>query len=198
MPPSEIVDQKEVQKGHIPGDDDTLWSFFIGDMVVFAMFFCIYVAHRADALELYRASQASLNIAYGALNTLLLLTSSLFVAGAVTAFRRRALVACRRFMGWGFLCGLGFAIAKCVEYYVKAEAGITPFSNEFFTFYYVFTGIHLVHLLVGIGVLGYGYMKLRLFGLDSVTLQEIESGASYWHLVDLLWIVIFPLIYMLP
>ena len=194
MQPIEI----DAKDGHIPGDDDALWSFLIGDMIVFVMFFCIYAAHRAAAVELYRASQATLHVAYGVGNTLLLLTSSLFVAGAAAAFRRRALGPCRQLLGWGVLCGLGFAIAKCLEYYGKAEAGITPLSNEFFTFYYVFTGIHLVHLLVGVGVLGYGYVKLRVSGLEAMTLQEIESGASYWHMVDLLWIVIFPLIYLLP
>lgn len=103
-----------------------------------------------------------------------------------------------RLIGLAVLCGATFCVLKYFEYDAKLAKGITPETNDFFVFYYLLTGIHFVHLVVGVGVLGYAWVKLKMRGLSALSLEEMESSASYWHMVDLLWIVIFPLIYLLP
>ena len=71
-------------------------------------------------------------------------------------------------------------------------------TNEFFTFYYLLTGIHFAHVLCGVGVLAYFAWTLRSGAVGERDIYNLESGAVYWHMVDLLWIIIFPLIYLLP
>jgi nitric oxide reductase NorE protein len=164
---------------------------------MFSLFFITFVYYRRLDGELFAASQSLLNAAFGLLNTLFLLTSSWFVATAVQQARRQV----GRAVPAGFLlalgCGLAFSVLKVLEYREKITAGITPASNDFFMYYFVFTAIHFVHVIIGMGVLL--YMTRISWGgdRDATTLRNLESGASFWHLVDLLWIVLFALFYLL-
>jgi nitric oxide reductase NorE protein len=182
---------------HLPGDEG-IWLFIVGDMMVFTMFFGIFLYFRGLSPELYSSSQALLSPVYGIVNTIILLTSSWLVVAAVSAFRTGQEKVVARLIGLAALCGITFCVLKYFEYDAKLAKGITPETNEFFVFYYLLTGIHFVHLVVGVGVLGYGWVKLKLRGLSALSLEEMESSASYWHMVDLLWIVIFPLLYLVP
>ena len=182
---------------HLPGEEG-IWVFVMGDIIVFTLFFNIFLYYRNADLEVFQASRPMLNLHYGVVNTILLLLGSWFVATAMTAFRRRNLSISRNCMGLGALCGLAFCVLKYFEYAEKTAAGITPVTNDFFMFYFIFTGIHLTHVLVGLGVLTYFFVALGRKGIDGVGLMGMESSATYWHMVDLLWIVLFPLLYLLP
>jgi len=103
-------------------------------------------------------------------------------------------------------CGLGFAAVKIIEYREKITAGITLTTNDFYMYYYIFTGLHFLHVLIGMGVLVFLWFKARAAvqrkgelsdGDNEKEMMLIESGASYWHMVDLLWIVLFPLLYLM-
>lgn len=176
-----------------------IWLFIFGDILVFTLYFFVFGFERVHDLQTYRRSQAELNVALGLFNTLLLLTSSWLVASAMLLIREGGaprIAALKLLLAIG--CGLGFVGVKVVEYAEKVTAGITLTSNDFFTFYYMFTGIHLMHVLIGLGVLicmaWYAYTNP-----DSARkLVHFESGASFWHMVDLLWIVLFALLYLLP
>jgi len=181
---------------HMPGEEGA-WVFILGDMVVFAVFFGVIVYTRGQDPELFRASQAHLDQGLGTLNTLLLLTSSYFVARGVRAADGRGHGAAARLFGAALLCAAGFVVVKAIEYANGIDAGHTPATNDFFLYFYVFTGIHLLHVVIGAAVL---YALIRLTrraepGLRDRTL--IESGASYWHMVDLLWIALFSLLYLM-
>lgn len=183
---------------HLPGEEG-IWVFVMGDMIVFTFFFSIFLFYRNADIEVFQSSRPLLSLHYGVINTALLLLGSWFVATSVTAFRRRAPGAAKYCMGLGALCGLAFCVLKYFEYSGKFAEGITPTTNDFFMFYFIFTGIHLMHVIVGVGLLLYFWMSLsKPGGLDNVGLMGIESGATYWHMVDLLWIVLFPLLYLLP
>ncbi|MBR9910679.1 MAG: cytochrome c oxidase subunit 3 family protein [Gammaproteobacteria bacterium] len=184
-------------KGHVPGEVG-IWVLVMGDMLVFTLFFCVFLAYRSVDLELYRESRLQLNLHFGMLNTVLLLASSWLVATSIAAFRRRQLSVCKHSMGLAILCGLGFGLIKYFEYSEKFALGITPVSNEFFMFYFVLTGIHFLHLLIGLAVLSYLWLRLRRCGFDKLSPIVMESSATFWHMVDLLWIVLFPLLYLLP
>lgn len=195
---AQILDTTELPgqvRRHTPGEVG-IWVFILGDMLVFALFFCVFTFYRAQNLELYLQSQATLNQAYGAINTLLLLTSSLFVALAVHAMRRNFRHVAPKLFALAFVCGLGFATLKFVEYGEKIRAGITLTTNDFYMYFYIFTGIHFLHLVIGMGVLIFLWHRSRQEAADK-DLMLIESGASYWHMVDLLWIVLFPLLYLM-
>jgi nitric oxide reductase NorE protein len=93
--------------------------------------------------------------------------------------------------------GSGFAVTKAFEYGAKISHGITLLSNEFFTFYFFLTGLHFFHFLVGMGVLAMLWFRAGREAPDGPLCGWIESGGIYWHMVDLLWIVLFPLLYLL-
>ena len=136
----------------------------------------------------------------GLLNTCILLTSSWLVALATHAGRNGAMAAARLRL-WSAL-GVGgmFAVIKAVEYYVKIRAGITVSTNEFYTFYYALTGVHLFHYLVGLivlGVLARGAWQVRTADDEKRYLVWLEGGALYWHLVDLLWVFLYAILYLL-
>jgi nitric oxide reductase NorE protein len=179
---------------HTPGEDGT-WIFILGDMTVFSGFFITYLVYRSRSVELFNESSAELTQLYGVINTLLLLTSSVLVDTGLKAIRRRALrVAPRCFTG-AFLCGLGFSALKISEYTSKVGRGITPSTNEFWMYFYILTGLHFFHLLIGMAVLVYLMVKSKKELLTVKEFAFVEGGACFWHMVDLLWIVLFPLLY---
>lgn len=180
---------------HIPGELG-IWVFIFGDLLVFSLFFAVFVFHRADDPALYSASQATLNSRFGALNTLLLLTSSWFVVLGVNGARhhRRKRAAVLFFLA--FLCGAGFSTIKILEYSDKVAAGIGLTTNDFYMYYFIFTGLHFVHVIIGMVVLLFLTYKSRKGLSQPKDLVVLECGASYWHMVDVLWILLFPLLYL--
>ena len=189
--------EKQVKTArHVPGEPG-VWIFILGDMAVFALFFAVFMFYRGQDTALYQQSQALLNANYGAFNTLLLLTSSWFVVLGVNAARRNATKAAPALFALAFACGAGFAVTKVIEYAEKAEAGIGLTSNDFFMYYYILTGLHFLHVLIGMILLVVlGVIARR--GINKPgDLAVIEGGASYWHMVDVLWIILFPLLYLM-
>lgn len=180
---------------HLPGESG-VWVFILGDMIVFSLFFCVYLYYRGLNVPVFLDGQAQLNQTFGMLNTLLLLGSSLLVALAVERVRTGDSIRAPRLFLGALACGIGFCLIKVFEYGEKIRAGISITSNDFFMYYYVFTGVHWVHLLIGMGLLIALSKLSKKAALQASDLVFIESGATYWHLVDLLWIVLFPLLYL--
>lgn len=180
---------------HIPGEAG-IWIFIVGDMVIFSLFFLVFLHHRQQDLATFMHSQLTLNLHYGVLNTLLLLTSSWLVVSALKAMRRHAFHTARRLLVLGALCGVGFGAVKIIEYSEKIRAGINLATNEFYMFYFMYTGIHFGHVLIGLGVLTFLIFKTREQTYSAGDRMAFEGGAAFWHMVDLLWIVLFPLLYL--
>ncbi|MGI9126346.1 MAG: cytochrome c oxidase subunit 3 [Mycobacterium sp.] len=186
----------EVRRRHVPGEPG-LWVLIFGDMLVFTVLFGVYLTQRGGHRDLFAQSQDSLNRNLGAVNTLVLLTSSLLVVTAVHAQRADSSrhLSSRLMLG-AFGVGSLFVVIKAVEYYEKISAGIVPSTNEFFMYYYVLTGLHLAHVLIGLVVL---LVLSRLAANPDPSPRQygyIEGGGCFWHMVDLLWIVIFPLLFL--
>lgn len=179
--------------------NETIWVFILGDMCVFSIFFFMYLYYRSANLELYQQSQAMLNAHYGSINTLLLLTSSWFVVMALALLRKGDTVRCSRFTLGAIGFGSLFAVSKLMEYGEKTASGISFETNDFFVFYYLMTGIHFAHLLTGLAVLVYLYFSINKLGTPTKDqINTYELSGIFWHMVDLLWILIFPLLYLLP
>lgn len=173
-----------------------IWVFIFGDLAIFSLFFGVFVYERGQHPELFEAGRKALGLTAGAINTLLLLSGSLFVVLALHALRAAAGLRGRVLLGLALLCGTGFVANKAVEYTHLAEAGQTPAASDFFMYFFVFTGIHLLHLLLGLIALAIIWRIARKPVLAGPDLRNLEAGASYWHLVDLLWIVLFALLYL--
>ncbi len=186
---------KAASHGHIPGEAG-IWLFIFGDMMVFTVFFLIFLYYRGEDAALFIQSQRYLSQPLGVLNTLLMLTSSWFVASGIRAARfDKGRQAATGFI-LAFLCGFSFGIIKFIEYSSKFHAGITLNTNNFFMCYYMFTGIHFVHVLLGMVLLSFMGRYSWASSNTSQKISFLEIGASFWHLVDLLWIVLFALLYL--
>lgn len=184
------------QAAHLPGDL-AIWVFILAEMLAFAIFFAAYAFARAKNVELFNASQLTLDRTAGLVNTLLLITGSWCVARSVHAARHDAKAAATRWMLAGMACGCGFLAVKISEYADKFGAGISLSTNTFYMFYISLTFFHFMHVILGIVILGILFVKLRQGAYGSHDVHGLESGAAYWHMVDLLWIVLFPLVYVM-
>lgn len=176
----------------VPG----IWIFILLDMGFFAVLFLAYVLERAKQPALFATSQDQLNLGLGLFNMLVLLTSSWFAALAVHGVRQGRDRLASRLLAGALLCGLVFAVVKLVEYGQKFSAGITPLTDGFFMLYFSLTFFHFLHVIVGILVLTVLALKTAKGAYGPGRATGIEMGATYWHMVDLLWIMLFPLIYM--
>jgi nitric oxide reductase NorE protein len=180
---------------HVPGEPG-IWVLLFGDLAVFTILFSVYLVERGKQPALFAASQVKLNQTFGAINTLVLLGSSLFVVFATRAIKTERLRSQAPLLTLGGTAlGVCFVCIKATEYYQKISAGVTPNTNQFFMYYFVLTGLHLFHVTIGLIVL----LLLSRLATKPPTGGRIaffEVGACFWHLVDLLWIVIFPLIFL--
>lgn len=164
---------------------------------MFGAFFVAYIANRAEEVDLFNASQMRLDVNLGAINTLILLTSSLMVALGVSAVRRNDSRAGTRCLVTALALAGGFVAIKYFEYSSKFAAGIDITTNNFFMLYFAITIIHLIHVVGGSVMIAVMALNCRGGRYVPGQMTGLESGASYWHMVDLVWIVLFPLIYLL-
>ena len=190
-----LINPPHRAKTHLPGESG-VWVFIIGDLMVFGLFFVVFVYDRSLDVPLFTQSQATLNQTYGAVNTFLLLSSSWLVALAVHAARDHLVKITSRLILLAGACGVAFVVVKSFEYSEKINAGYFITSNDFYMYYYMLTGIHLVHVVIGLGVLTFLWHTSCADSLDEKSITTFESGASYWHLVEIVWIILFALLYL--
>lgn len=193
--PREILDGAPPRMRRIPGEEG-IWILIFGDMTVFAMLFGVYLYYRGAEIELFNESQKRLSQTFGAVNTLVLLTSSLLVVTGVRAVRCNAHLLARRLIYAAMACGVVFVANKAVEYGQKISHDVVPVTNQFFMYFYVITGLHLFHVVIGMSLLAFIAHLTRQSTLSPREHGYLEGSACFWHMVDLLWIVVFPLLYL--
>jgi nitric oxide reductase NorE protein len=187
----------EPRTKHVPGEEG-IWIFVLGDMTVFALLFGVFLSARAKDPALFDQGSATLNQSYGAVNTLLLLTSSLLVITGLRAVRGTLRAIAGRCFAGAMCCGAGFACLKVVEYHHELAHGLTPATNDFYMYFFLLTGLHFFHLLVGMSILAFLLVQARRSSpISRRRYAFMEGGACFWHMVDLLWIVLFPLLYLM-
>ncbi|WP_374475683.1 cytochrome c oxidase subunit 3 [Zoogloea sp.] len=175
----------------------SIWTFILADVMAFALFFVLFMVERRHQVALFDESSRLLDANLGLLNTLILISSSWLVALGVEAARHGWRVGLRRYLMLAIVVGGAFAVTKAIEYSTKIGQGITMMSNDFFMFYFALTGIHFLHFMVGIGALCMLWFQAKEEDLEGPFMGWVESGGIYWHMVDLLWIVLFPMLYLL-
>lgn len=174
-----------------------MWCFIFAELLVFGIFFLAYAFARARNVELFNTSQLELNRVSGAINTVVLITSSYFVVRAVEAIRKNHGQRCAHWLVAAFGCGSIFVVLKLIEFSAKVEAGITLSTNTFYMFYLSLAFFHFMHVILGMVILAAVALKAWRGGYSAADHVGVETGAAYWHMVDLVWIVLFPLIYVL-
>ncbi len=180
----------------LPGDF-AIWIFIFAELLVFGVFFLIYAVVRIQNLEMFNHYQLTLNREFGAANTLLLITASYFVVRAVHAIREDQVGRCQSWLIAALGCGSGFLVLKSLEFHEKFSAGVSLSSNTFYMFYLSLTAFHFLHVILGMIILLAVAIKARLGYYSAAEHTGVETGASYWHMVDLVWIILFPLVYII-
>lgn len=180
-----------------PPGDLAIWLFIYAELLAFGVFFLSYAFARAHNVELFNESQQHLNRESGAINTVVLITSSYFVVRAVAAIREGLSRQCAHWLGAAIGLGCVFLVIKVFEFHAKFSAGISLSTNTFYMFYLSLTIFHFMHVILGMVILAAVMLKARHGGYTAEHHTGVETGASYWHMVDLLWIILFPLVYVI-
>ncbi len=177
--------------------DLAIWIFILAELLAFGVFFAAYAFTRANNVELFNAEQAGLSHHAGAINTVLLLTASYFVVRAVQAAEASQREACARWLLWAIVCGVGFLGVKSYEYSLAFAENISLSSSPFHMFYLSLTFFHFMHVILGLVILFAMMMNARAGRYYQGQMHGLETGAAYWHMVDLVWMVLFPLVYVI-
>ncbi|MFZ5659014.1 MAG: cytochrome c oxidase subunit 3 family protein [Pseudomonadota bacterium] len=193
---AQSISADEPHAGALPGDF-AIWVFIFAELLVFGILFLAYAFARSQHVELFNASQLTLNRAAGLANTLVLITSSYFAARAVAAIKLGQARACAHWLLGTLGLGGVFIVIKLAEFHAKFSAGISLSTNTFYMFYLSLTMFHFMHVLLGMVILAVVMHKARRGAYSAAEHTGVETGASYWHMVDLVWIVLFALVYII-
>ena len=183
-------------KNYPPGDL-AIWLFIYAELLAFGIFFLSYAFARSKNVELFNHSQLLLNRESGAINALVLITSSYFVVRAVAAIKEGHAKVCANWLGGAIGLGMVFVVIKLFEFGAKFSQGISLSTNTFYMFYLSLTMFHFMHVILGMVILAAVMLKARRGGYTPENHTGVETGASYWHMVDMLWIILFPLVYVI-
>ena len=196
---------------HIHRDDEGarlgMWLFLFTELILFGGMFLLYSVYRYAHPQDFHIAAKELNTFIGAFNTGILLTSSLTMAMSITAIQRNKKSLSLFFQFLTILLALFFLVNKYFEWSAEIHHGLYPGSetllNEksgqilFFGLYYVMTGLHGLHVIVGIVMISF-MMRFTSKGIvNSDTYTKLENTGLYWHLVDIIWIFLFPLFYLI-
>ena len=184
-----------------------MWLFLFTELLLFGGLFLLYAVYLKRYPQEFAAGGSQLDWTMGTANTAILLTSSLFAAMSVTAIQRNELRRSVALIAGTILCAAGFMAIKYFEWSVKIGHGVYPGSEHlkagppgesvFFSLYFMTTGIHGLHVVIGAVLLAWIALKVRSGAVNAENYILLENGALYWHLVDLIWIFIFPLYYLI-
>ncbi|MDI5949976.1 cytochrome c oxidase subunit 3 [Flavobacterium yafengii] len=187
------IDYKNI---YYPPGGILMWIIIFLELLTFGMALVAFVYYGKEQPELFHQSRLQLNSTFGAINTIFLLTSGFFMANAVLEFKNNNRLKSSLYFKLTMLGGTLFLILKGVEYYHKMESGITPETNVFFTFYWLLTAFHLIHVIMGLVILiwtNYGMMKKN----SDTGIDDVEACAAFWHMCDLIWLLLFPVLYLI-
>jgi cytochrome c oxidase subunit 3 len=186
-----------------------MWAFLGSELLLFAGLFCLYSAYRAMYREMFHAAGLHMSLVLGTVNTFVLLSSSLTVALAVWAVRADRPRLASLWLVATLVLALAFLALKGVEYAEHFREGIFPGvahyrfaelpeagAKIFFTLYYFMTGLHALHVIAGMLILVWCLWHTHRAHFDAAHHTGLELGAMYWHLVDLIWIFLWPLLYL--
>ena len=194
-----IAQPQSKRDWNLPGDA-AWWMFLTAEFVTLCMFFGVYAFMRRGNLAEFQAAQALLDPRFALVNSLVLITSGYCVARGVKLLASKQPSNTKPASKWVLLAavlGLVFIAIKGTEYAGKYEAGLTLSSGTFWFFYYFLTGFHFLHVLLGIGFLLWIAQGAKAKASAPEFVVQAESCAAFWHMLDLVWILLFPLLYLL-
>lgn len=196
---------------HVHRDDEGsklgMWLFLFTEVLLFGGLFILYAGYRFAYPDGFVAAASEMNTFIGAINTIVLLTSSLTVALSIAALQKNHKRLALNLLWFTLICGLVFLTNKYFEWSHEIHNGIYPkgpaldnmSSGEiiYFGLYFVMTGLHGLHVIVGMIFIGFVMNFISRDIITATNFQKLENAGLYWHLVDLIWIFLFPLFYLI-
>jgi cytochrome c oxidase subunit 3 len=184
-----------------------MWLFIFTELLLFGGLFITYSVYRFRNPEAFHLAAQELDVTIGTLNTVILLISSMTIAMSTTAIQKKDKRTTLMLIGTTMVLALVFLINKYFEWSGKISHGLYPGSpvleelgrgdTLFFGLYFFMTGLHAVHIIAGMVVLGFMFVFVWKEKLTFDNFQLLENGGLYWHLVDIIWIFLFPLFYLI-
>ena len=174
-----------------------IWAFLATEVLLFGGLFTAYTVFRIGDPRMFHTEYLKLNRVFGAVNTVVLICSSLTVAMGIAAIRQGKQRMLRVCLSLTILLAVAFLGIKYVEYAEHLALGELPGTNIFFSLYYTLTGLHAVHVAAGIAALATMLVITRRGRFSAAYHNPVEITGLYWHFVDLVWIYLFPLLYLI-
>jgi cytochrome c oxidase subunit 3 len=184
-----------------------IWLFIFTELLFFGGLFVTYAVYRHANQDAFHIAGRELNVTLGTINTVILLISSMTIAMATTSIQKKDKKLSLFLIGVTLLLALVFLVNKYFEWTAKIDHGIWPGSplleelgrgdTLFFGLYYFMTGLHALHIIIGMVLIAVIYVRVQKGKITHDNFQLLENGGLYWHLVDLIWIFLFPLFYLI-
>lgn len=194
--PTAAYSSAKHSENRLPGDI-AMWFFILAELSVFAIFFIGFAVAEQLNPEMFSQGKAQLHPTAGLINTIALITSSFIVALALQIMHKGQGRNAAKALIIAQLVAVVYLVVKLWEYQFLFDAGIDIETNTFFTLYFLITFFHFMHVLLGMVILTFIAIKSAKSQYQQNDMSGFESGACYWHMVDLLWIILFPLIYVI-
>ena len=183
-----------------------MWLFLYSEIILFGGLFVLYAAYLHRYPDFFAEGGRELNRIIGTINTVVLLISSFTVAASITAIQRKSQKQTVALLVFSIFCGFVFLVNKYFEWGAKIHHDIYPNSetlvsgepglNIFFGLYYVITGLHGLHVIIGMILLTISLVFVLQGKVNAERFSMLDNSGLYWHLVDLIWIFVFPLFYL--
>jgi cytochrome c oxidase subunit 3 len=184
-----------------------MWLFLFTELLLFGGMFLVYAVYRHEYIDQFRVAAMALNTTVGALNTIILLTSSLTVALSIAALQKGNKSLSVILLVMTNILAFAFMVNKYFEWTEKIHHGIFPGSETllnlpdgqilFYGLYYIMTGLHGLHVIIGLIFLSIVLVFILTGSVNKDSYVKLENAGLYWHLVDLIWIFLFPLFYLI-
>lgn len=184
-----------------------MWLFLYTEMLLFGALFIVYSVYRYSNSQAFHLAAEELDVVIGTINTIILLISSATIAMSITAIQLKNKKLALFLLSVTILAGIVFLINKYFEWGHHIHEGIYPGSEVlrmrgygdimFYGLYYFMTGVHALHIIIGLGFIGFAFAFILRNEIKHDDFVVLENAGLYWHLVDLIWIFLFPLFYLI-
>ena len=190
----ETIDNK---KFFYPPGGILIWIVILVEVITFCAGIIAFAWQRNSSVEIFDKAQRSLQLEIGIVNTLLLLISGFFLAEAIRFIKAGDTAKSQKWIGIAILFGIGFLVLKGIEYADKIQHGLDLTHNAFYTYYWLLTGFHFLHVVTGLVILSVLTLKMHRGIYHENNFFDIETGAAFWHMCDMIWLLLFPVLYLL-
>lgn len=188
-----------------------MWSFLITEILLFGGLFAAYFYYFAAYRETWLEASRMQNVILGMINTNVLILSSMFVAISIWSVQTKRIRTAQILLSLTIVCGFIFLVIKGIEYYYHIVEGLVPGANFvwegpeamqrpaqlFFWLYWVMTGLHAAHMVIGIAIIAFILYKVTKRTYSPEYFTPAELGGLYWHLIDIIWVFLFPMLYLI-